>query len=149
MPTKLPAEPGAPNLATWPTCGRVMAMLHNTALAKKTAQPIQMAMTMPAATRLMGRSIALLAASRCSAIISGGMSRTTNMMPSGTMMRSPRYPSTGMKSGIKSMLPAQQVRMMKCQNEYVRIGRTRTIRRPTDGISLVVNQGRGLHAIFY
>src|SRR5262249_26672157 len=44
-----------------------------------------------------------MAISRCSAIISGGINRMTRAMPAGTIMRSSTYPSTGTKSGIRSI----------------------------------------------
>ena len=63
----------------------------------------QMQATTAAAVRLIGRSAATVAAARCSAMTSAGIIRTMTMMPRGTNNTSSRYPSTGMKSGTRSI----------------------------------------------
>ena len=56
-----------------------------------------------AAARLFGRVVCRSAFSLRSAITSPGTSRTASNMPSGKRIASSRYPSTGMKSGIRSI----------------------------------------------
>jgi len=58
----------------------------------------------PATTQFGFRSNATTrTASRCSAITSAGISLITSSKPAGTIIRSSRYPITGMKSGIRSI----------------------------------------------
>ena len=58
----------------------------------------------PAATQFGFRSnAATLAASRCSAITSPGISLITRSNPAGTIIRSSRLPITGRKSGMRSI----------------------------------------------
>src|SRR5689334_22586750 len=53
--------------------------------------------------RLVGRSILRSASALNSFIKPGGISRTVSRIPAGTITISSRYPSTGTKSGIRSM----------------------------------------------
>src|ERR1700684_1360357 len=67
------------------------------------AAKIQIAMMTIAAILLRGRCPASIALARFSVMTSVGINDTTSQMPSGTMIKSSKYPITGMKSGMRSI----------------------------------------------
>ena len=87
----------------WATACRSFAPMGKPDPTQHGRRTIQIAMMTIAAILLRGRCLASLALARYSAMTSSGINDTTSQMPSGTMIKSSRYPRTGMKSGMRSI----------------------------------------------